>query len=529
MDKGISLNKKSVSKTGVAVVLFFAAYLIYKYAFLAVTKIRHVEPDRLFAGKVAVLFGTFGVLAGAFFVLGYYFICIKQINPEKVFLLLFPSACLVYAIIFIPGTVPDEGTHFFSAYRFSNYFLFHFEQFKSENVLVRAGDISSLPNAVSNGISSSVYVNFVKNFSFFTTDSTLQEYPKTLCTSAVIAYIFPALGIAIARFLNLSLPFLFYFGRLFNIAVCTIIGYLAIKLTPIGKHFIICFMMLPMSLHLVASFSYDGMINALSALFVAEFLNLYYREKKIGIRDIVLYSVISFLLAPCKLVYVVIVFLPLLLKKDRFEEKLQPKVIWFKFAIVAAGLIGFIVFQIPTLADYGSENISNNYIEWAQSEGFSFPFVLNHPIKTVLIWLETFRQQGDFFITTAIGGNLGWFQVSMPWYAYLPFALILIFQAMRVDNSPLTFSFGQRLYMLLIIVCVTALTLASMFFGWTPITSATVQGLQGRYFLPLMPIAFMIFRNKYITLQNGAENILTTAMLFFSLNYVSEVFLSAFK
>ena len=127
MVKRMSVNKESASKTGTAVVLFFAAYLVYKYAFLAITKIRNVQPDRIFSGKVAVLFGAFGVLAGVFFVLGYYLICIKLINPEKVFLLLFPSACLVYAIIFIPGAVPDEGTHFFSAYRFSNYFLFHFE------------------------------------------------------------------------------------------------------------------------------------------------------------------------------------------------------------------------------------------------------------------------------------------------------------------------------------------------------------------------------------------------------------------
>lgn len=42
---------------------------------------------------------------------------------------------------------------------------------------------------------------------------------------------------------------------------------------------------------------------------------------------------------------------------------------------------------------------------------------------------------------------------------------------------------------------------ASMFMSWTPKGSITIAGIQGRYFLPLLPIFLLLFYSKNISLK----------------------------
>ena len=52
-------------------------------------------------------------------------------------------------------------------------------------------------------------------------------------------------------------------------------------------------------------------------------------------------------------------------------------------------------------------------------------------------------------------------------------------------------------------------TLLIMLMSWTPLDSPVVEGVQGRYFLPVLPLALLALRDRRITLEQPIERILT--------------------
>ena len=57
--------------------------------------------------------------------------------------------------------------------------------------------------------------------------------------------------------------------------------------------------------------------------------------------------------------------------------------------------------------------------------------------------------------------------------------------------------------MLIIIILSVGLIEFSMLLAWTPKTSLTISGVQGRYFLPLLPISLMLLKNKLIVFKKN--------------------------
>ena len=82
-------------------------------------------------------------------------------------------------------------------------------------------------------------------------------------------------------------------------------------------------------------------------------------------------------------------------------------------------------------------------------------------------------------------GVLGWVDTVLPMTAYIAYSLLLLGSAILDGN---TFSLSVRLTLALLF----AGTLLAVFFGlylvWTPLGWGRVVGVQGRYFLPMLPL-----------------------------------------
>ena len=50
-----------------------------------------------------------------------------------------------------------------------------------------------------------------------------------------------------------------------------------------------------------------------------------------------------------------------------------------------------------------------------------------------------------------------------------------------------------------------------MLLSWTPIGSGVIQGVQGRYFLPILPLTLLIFENDIIFMRKNIERFLVLA------------------
>jgi hypothetical protein len=83
-------------------------------------------------------------------------------------------------------------------------------------------------------------------------------------------------------------------------------------------------------------------------------------------------------------------------------------------------------------------------------------------------------------------GNLGHFDVAIP-AAATALGLAALAASATLERSPLRPA--ARLWLLAAFAAAALAVLAMAYLGWTPVGSRVIQGVQGRYFLPMLPFA----------------------------------------
>lgn len=135
-----------------------------------------------------------------------------------------------------------------------------------------------------------------------------------------MAYLPQALGFSLARLLGLGGFGLLYLGRLCNFFLYLISVYAAMRIFEKGQSIFMLCALLPMSLELAASLSYDCYIISLSFLLTALSCAGMGGERKLGLMDSLPLSIAAALLAPCKLVYSCLALLPFLIPGRRWDS-----------------------------------------------------------------------------------------------------------------------------------------------------------------------------------------------------------------
>ena len=454
----------------------------------------------------------------------------KAVKPEKLFVISTIVLALGYMVFFAPVKVPDEQLHYASAYRISNFMLFQWDQANTDEVLMRAcdSDFYSI-HAPYGKMTGDSYASLVENFHFFAGDTSRVSYDTVYSGSVPWGYLASAFGIAVGRLLHLGAIPVFYLGRMLNIAQYCILLYIAMKRAPMMKGALIAMSAFPMTLHLIASYSYDGVCIGLSALFVAEVVRMIYGED-ISWKQIIYSAVLAVLIAPNKLVYTPILFMILLVPNEKLKKLWKHPVI-LKLGILGVGVLALLAIQLPTMLGYTGTETATAYVAWAEEEGYTLSWALAHPQGTLRVYLHTFLVKTDYYLTTMLGSSLGWFQFDLPMFLYLPFGIFFLLACFRKKGEPEAISYGAKIWIGLLILASAMLIITSMFLSWTPISYDVIQGVQGRYFLPLLPAGWILIRNRlletdqqldrHILVLSGAWNL--CVLLYCSIGFFSGI------
>ncbi len=68
---------------------------------------------------------------------------------------------------------------------------------------------------------------------------------------------------------------------------------------------------------------------------------------------------------------------------------------------------------------------------------------------------------------------------------------------------------GPRIWAVIVCAACFCAILGSMLIAWTPISSPYIQGVQGRYFLPFLPVLLLACKNDRLVLtKSGNRSIL---------------------
>ncbi|WP_283170283.1 DUF2142 domain-containing protein [Curtanaerobium respiraculi] len=467
-------------------------------------------------------------------------------RPEWVSTRLFPIALLMgalsFALFFPPGSIPDEPYHFKNAYRYANIIGLQDihtmrsadYDFMHDGLELSAGVTAEHWDAVSGGFSllASDRTTFIDTeFARSSISVSADDEVVYMGLSPVQLEIPAALGILIAKVFGLGAVPLFYLGRLGNLLFGVFLIIAAVRITPVGKNVFIVLALLPMTLHLLGSYSYDVGIIGMSFLLTALLLQAIFGTGKISKASCAGIIVVAALLAPCKVVYVVLGIAILFVPSQRFSS--HRSAILFKAGVLIVPLIFIGAVRLSALVEYATGSSP----EAVRADGTSGSYytlsgLLLHPLSSFKLLDSTLEVHGWGYLVQIVGGMLGWFQgdIALPTQLSVALLMLLVLSVVRSLDSDEVLPLRMRIVFGLVFAAGALAIFLSLTIGWTYDTSGVIEGVQGRYFIPLLPLGLLALRPRCvkITANTGFPLILTLASFnFLYLSYISTCVLLA--
>lgn len=432
------------------------------------TELRETSPNRrLFAGRVPGAGWTVTELVGFWLAL---------------------LGSLALLILTPPFETPDEHQHFFRAYQLSELTL------TSE---VRAGEAgaelpSSLPESAERFLLSREE-HIDRPIILHPIDRTLEEFGRPLDPERrewvrfvgsslypPLPYVPQATAISLGRALGGGPAALLYLGRLANLLVGLAIFLWALSLAPAGWRPAFFVGVLPMSLILYASNGPDALIFTSAFLFTATVLRTL-TPSRWRTRDVIVAIVCGIVFCSAKPTYA-----PLLLAG--FAGALNRE---HRRNVLAANAIIVVAVVAATFLWLQAQTSVRIPVREGVDFAAQVAFLKGNPIDYAQTLVRTNARYLPFYYQGFIGIG-GWLNVYPPKLLYL-IGLVALGASLAGNRpAPPRLSPFAILWLLALIAASVLLVFTALYIYWNPVGASEVEGVQGRYFLPLAPLAFAL-------------------------------------
>ena len=276
-----------------------------------------------------------------------------------------------------------------------------------------------------------------------------------------------------------------YFGRIFNAAVALVLIYFSIKIIPFGKKIIALTALLPIAIEGLTSLSPDAITISSSLFLISYVLSICFNKtkEKIEKKDFIILLITSIVVSLCKIVYLPLIFLVLLIPKEKFENTKQRLI--FTLVIMGLGIVVNLVWL----------GISSTYLSIYDSSSGQVLSVLSNPFNYILMVMYTLMQNFGAYTLGMVGIELGWCEIVkvLPFVAYA-FVALLVIATLSTNNKKLVITKKYYIIFAIVSLIIIGLILTSLYVQWTQPGSNIIVGVQGRYFLPILPVMLLLAR-----------------------------------
>lgn len=425
-----------------------------------------------------------------------------------------------------PLCAGDEYAHFLESYQLSSKILHTQDKDDNGYVLLRADDYDSAVYLHDTASISDWFETFERGN---VTDMVSAGEKSTVASKSWYVYLPSALMLALVRICGGSGHILLLLGRLTNLLIVTVLIALSIKLIPRGKVFVACLGLLPETIYLANSFSYDGINLGLCILLASYFYYMYDRSEHITWKQLIVYVVLCALMIPVKTVYIWYVFLLLLLPMKKIA--LPKKVI--ALLLAGAGVV-VVVIAIKLWPSISSLSTSGLAPSTGELDGVSISYIMNNPKDFITVLGNSlFPELAGFkyperYLATSFGQVLaadryaGRDLYTMPaWMcAVIVFTVIISLH----DTGENTISGRKRMGMVILGCGMVFGIFMAMYFASTLIVNRKIYGISGRYFLPVYALLPLIVKNRWFEVKFDVKKVCMAVMVLINLFYWFDVF-----
>lgn len=405
-------------------------------------------------------------------------------------------AKLVFTYIFILGLAftflvpplqkPDEHGHFKRAILLSKGYVFLLNDGKKLPIEKMYTDIifDKKLNAIPYHANIKFDPSWYRKPLFASPDDFKISYldPKGMFILPTIPYTPHAFGLLLSRLLHLGGVAGFFAGRFFMFIFSFFMMIFIYRKTRKPYDDILLFTFsLPMLIHQISGYGYDGMHYIAGAALFCTFINLlHFRSNKL--KHVLLFggSLLLFLLT--KLSYEAFFLLFFLIP---YRNKLR---------LFLSVLVSYLVIKLPFFVSsyyYRDNPIGVNPLK-------QIIYIIHDPLHFAIIFITSFLSNIKFHVQGAIG-IFGWLDYSMNPFMYFIWIgaacyLIYSIKLKKIDLLP-----TSKLFILLAIPILTYALIQTIFYlGWKTVGSSVIDGTQGRYYLILIPyMMYFCVQAKY--------------------------------
>lgn len=472
-----------------------------------------------------IAFGAIGLVG-----LSFWLFTSKKVPLHRMVFCLVLVLGILYGLVLPPYAAPDERFHINQSLSLASTIYDDHLPFARTNMhesLLRPSDHNELVQV------DETTVFTWKALARWLPERNHDEWGKTLpfdepqVSTTYTMYLVSGIAVYLGYVLRLGFVPLLYIGRFANLLVFAIFAAFAVKRTPVAKPVFAIVSMLPMTLHLAVSFSRDSNLLACSFLFAALVLDAAFGPREnLGLRQFIPIALLGIVIPPEKLVYLPILALIYLIPRRRLGA--HPHMIRAGILAICLGVFLMNSTATSTISSIASDDIrppasimdgEDDELDeeelaqlYADMVCYTPSYILSHPIETFELCVRTVVEKGEHYVRTLVGGTLGYFNlnkdlvISTTWVILV--YLLLAFAWLCPNGQQLS-ARAQAICLLAGLACCGLAVIGNIV--WTPTYYTTIYGLQGRYFLPVLPL-LLLARPKALTLRTDCSRGLVWTM-----------------
>jgi|GEM_PF-2009730 len=401
----------------------------------------------------------------------------------------FLNIALVLGVLFII-TQPllcsgwDEHIHFRSCYEMASYgvpqdklpysaqYMFQYQ----ENTKCRIGSIEE-------------NYDLARVLDFYQDKyDTMRIFPKDITNIRSVGYVFQALFLKLGMLLHFKFAILWIFGKFANVLLYSVVVFFAIRKTPVAK-VLMCFVgLLPTAVYLSASYTYDVTVTAFLMLAAAIIIKAYYGpERNFTLKEQILFIAAALIASAPKVVYIPFVIMAFFLPTNRYAKRKTAIIYRCALVVSAVALMGAMV--LPSLTGSaasgdprGGNTSSTSQIRLMKQYPMTYLKIL---AKSVFGNICSYMYHFNSF------AHLG----EAPQPLIVPLGMLFVWFTDRYKTDGVSDKRGMtvKLRILSLLVCfiITCLIWTALYTQFTSVGSFTINGVQPRYFLPILWILLL--------------------------------------
>ncbi|PKN99826.1 MAG: hypothetical protein CVU43_14680 [Chloroflexi bacterium HGW-Chloroflexi-5] len=283
--------------------------------------------------------------------------------------------------------------------------------------------------------------------------------------------------------LNISIVFLYYAIRLSYLTIYLFLVYLSLRIIPFGKWVLGVIAVGPMALITASSVSPDPIIFGVCFVFCAWILFL---SKKpvdyISNKQLIITCVLILTVCTLKPNYIFILFLLGAIPIKGFLKKKD---------LIILSIITFFGIGLSISWTYLASQVYFNQLNIPNDSALRVKSLFHAPQNFILTFIQTIIRNFKIYYIEAIGtSGYGYWRLPSFVYFLYPLAIMLTF---FTEKSRIKLSLKQNIIIFFTGLLNILVIFALFFVSNTPLSSPTILGISGRYFIPFVFLLLIPF------------------------------------